>query len=79
MRPVTVKIAGVDSEAFNGVVVTVPEVQVRLTGTVATLLPGVEFSTGSLGHGLPFACGKALAAKRRGHAWRVLLSPGKSA
>jgi transketolase len=27
---------------------------------------GVEFSTGSLGHGLPFGVGKALAAKRRG-------------
>ncbi len=27
---------------------------------------GVEFSTGSLGHGLPFGCGKALAAKRQG-------------
>lgn len=26
-------------------------------------VPGVEFSTGSLGHGLPFATGKALAAK----------------
>jgi len=26
-------------------------------------VPGVEFSTGSLGHGLPFATGKALASK----------------
>jgi transketolase len=32
---------------------------------------GVEFSTGSLGHGLPFAVGKALAAKRRNQSWRV--------
>ena len=35
--PVTVKTAGVDSDAFSGVAVTVPEVQVSLTGTVATL------------------------------------------
>jgi transketolase len=40
---------------------------------------GVEFSTGSLGHGLPFGVGKVLAAQRRGEAWRtfVLLSDGE--
>jgi transketolase len=40
---------------------------------------GVEFSTGSLGHGLPFGAGKALAAKRQDHLWRtfVLLSDGE--
>lgn len=40
---------------------------------------GVEFSSGSLGHGLPFGVGKALAAKRRGQTWRVfvLLSDGE--
>ena len=40
---------------------------------------GVEFSTGSLGHGLPFAAGKALAAKKNGKSWRtfVLLSDGE--
>lgn len=40
---------------------------------------GVEFSTGSLGHGLPFGTGKALAAKRRSRDWRtfVLLSDGE--
>jgi transketolase len=40
---------------------------------------GVEFSTGSLGHGLPFGVGKALAAKKLGHLWRtfVLLSDGE--
>lgn len=40
---------------------------------------GVEFSSGSLGHGLPFGVGKALAAKRRGDPWRVfvLLSDGE--
>lgn len=40
---------------------------------------GVEFSTGSLGHGLPFGVGKALAAKKRAMTWRtfVLLSDGE--
>jgi transketolase len=40
---------------------------------------GVEFSTGALGHGLPFGVGKALAAKSRGETWRtfVLLSDGE--
>ncbi len=40
---------------------------------------GVEFSTGSLGHGLPFAVGKALAAKKQNKRWRVvvLLSDGE--
>ncbi|NTV72320.1 MAG: transketolase [Azonexaceae bacterium] len=40
---------------------------------------GIEFSTGSLGHGLPFGVGKALAAQMRGEAWRtfVLLSDGE--
>src|SRR5688572_25630393 len=42
-------------------------------------VPGVEFSSGSLGHGLPFGVGKALAARRRGLGWRtfVLLSDGE--
>lgn len=42
-------------------------------------VPGVEFSTGSLGHGLPFGVGKALAAKRRRLNWqtRVLVSDGE--
>lgn len=42
-------------------------------------VPGVEFSTGALGHGLPFGVGKALAAKRRGLDWRtfVVLSDGE--
>ena len=40
---------------------------------------GVEFSTGSLGHGLPFGTGKALAAKKLNKSWRtfVLLSDGE--
>jgi transketolase len=42
-------------------------------------VPGVEFSSGSLGHGLPFGVGKALVAKRTGQTWRtfVLLSDGE--
>jgi transketolase len=42
-------------------------------------IKGVEFSTGSLGHGLPFGVGKALAAKKRKLSWRtfVLLSDGE--
>jgi transketolase len=42
-------------------------------------VPGVEFSTGALGHALPFGVGKAMAAQRRGDAWRtfVLLSDGE--
>jgi transketolase len=42
-------------------------------------VPGVEFSTGSLGHGLSFGVGKALAAKKRLQSWRtfVLMSDGE--
>jgi transketolase len=42
-------------------------------------VPGVEFSTGSLGHGLPYGTGKSLAAKATGKSWRtfVLLSDGE--
>jgi transketolase len=36
----------------------------KLAGHVTALTPGVEFSTGSLGHGLPIACGIALATKQ---------------
>ena len=36
----------------------------RLPGHVTYGVPGVEVSTGALGHGLPIACGMALAAKR---------------
>ena len=34
-------------------------------------VPGIEISTGSLGHGLPVAVGMAVAAKRRGAKHRV--------
>lgn len=44
-----------------------------------THVPGIEISTGSLGHGLSVATGMALTAKRDGRAWRVfcLLSDGE--
>lgn len=51
-----------------------------LTGHVTTHgLPGVEVSTGSLGHGLPIGCGIALAGKRAGRPYRVfvVLSDGE--
>ena len=51
----------------------------RLMTHISHKVPGVEFSTGSLGHGLGFACGKALAAKRQEKNWRVfaILSDGE--
>jgi transketolase len=36
-------------------------------------VPGIEFSSGSLGHGLPVGTGMALAAKRSGATWRVFV------
>jgi transketolase len=51
----------------------------RLTGHVTSGVPGVEISSGSLGHGLPVACGLALGAKRGalGFHTYVLLSDGE--
>lgn len=42
-------------------------------------VPGVEVSTGSLGHGLPIGCGMALAGKHEGRPYRifVILSDGE--
>ena len=50
-----------------------------LMNHISHKVPGVEFSTGALGHGLPFGVGKALAAKRLHADWRVfvLLSDGE--
>jgi len=50
-----------------------------LTGHISHAVPGVEVSTGSLGHGLPIAVGMALAAKQDASAWRVfcMLSDGE--
>ena len=36
-------------------------------------VPGVDFSTGSLGHGLSVGCGMALAGKREGRPYRVFV------
>jgi transketolase len=52
----------------------------RLAGHVTHMgVPGVEVSTGALGHGLAIACGMALAAKRDAASYRVfaLLSDGE--
>lgn len=50
-----------------------------LMNHISHKVPGVEFSSGSLGHGLPFGTGKALAAKRLKAIWKtyVLLSDGE--
>lgn len=50
----------------------------KLMGHISHHVPGVEFSTGSLGHGLPVAVGMALAARRAGKTHRVvcLMSDG---
>lgn len=50
----------------------------KLMGHISHHVPGVEFSTGSLGHGLPVACGMAFAAKRAGwsHRYFCLMSDG---
>ncbi|MBB5206385.1 transketolase [Inhella inkyongensis] len=51
----------------------------RLMNHISHKVPGVEFSTGSLGHALPFGVGKALAAQTQGNSWRtvVLTSDGE--
>jgi transketolase len=52
----------------------------KLAGHVThTHIPGIEVSTGSLGHGLPIATGMALAGKRDQSSYRVfaLLSDGE--
>lgn len=51
----------------------------RLAGHISHHVPGVEVSTGSLGHGLSIGCGMALAGKRAGRPYRVyvLMSDGE--
>ena len=46
---------------------------------ISSSVDGVEFSTGALGHGLPFAVGKAIYAKRHDLSWHtyVILSDGE--
>jgi transketolase len=48
---------------------------------ISSKVPGVEFSTGSLGHGLPFALGKALAMKLNNQSSKsyVILGDGEVA
>jgi transketolase len=50
-----------------------------LTGHINHHVPGVDVSTGSLGHGLSIACGMALAARRASATWRTfaILSDGE--
>lgn len=50
----------------------------KLSGHISHHVPGVEFSTGSLGHGLPVAVGMALAARHAGKQHRIfcLMSDG---
>jgi transketolase len=50
-----------------------------LMAHISHKVPGVEFSTGSLGHGLSFGAGKALAAKKLNKNWKVfvLVSDGE--
>ena len=51
----------------------------HLAGHITHSVPGVEVSTGSLGHGLSIGCGMALAGKRDERHYRVfvLLSDGE--
>jgi transketolase len=48
----------------------------RLCTAVSSRLTGVEFSTGALGHGLPFAVGAAIAARLDGSDRRVVVLTG---
>lgn len=51
----------------------------RLMSHISHHVPGVEFSTGSLGHGLSFGVGKALISKKKNKKWKtyVLMSDGE--
>lgn len=51
----------------------------QLAGHIVHHVPGVEVSTGSLGHGLPIGCGIALAGKQKSNVFRaiVLMSDGE--
>jgi transketolase len=48
----------------------------RFMTHISHKVPGVEFSTGSLGHGLPFGAGKALALKLQGNQSKVYVILG---
>src|ERR1700686_3922173 len=49
----------------------------RLQGHVHTKVPGVEFNTGSLGHGLSFSNGIALGARMRGKDFKIYCGMGE--
>ena len=52
----------------------------RLSGHASHMVPGIEVSTGSLGHGIGVACGMAYAAKKDGltnHKIYVVLGDGE--
>jgi len=42
----------------------------------SSTVPAIEFSTGSLGHGMPVAVGLAVAAKLKKESWRVFVVVG---
>ncbi|MDD3366043.1 MAG: transketolase [Sphaerochaetaceae bacterium] len=44
----------------------------KLMGHISHYVPGVEYSTGSLGHGLGVCCGMALAAREAGEKHRII-------
>jgi len=48
----------------------------KLSGHISHQVPGVEFSTGSLGHGMPVAVGMAMAAKQVAREHRVFCLMG---
>lgn len=48
----------------------------RLLSHTTHHIPGIEMSAGSLGHGLPVACGIALAAKRKQQNYRTYVLVG---
>jgi transketolase len=45
----------------------------KLCGHISHHVPGVEFSTGSLGHGLPVAVGMAIVARHAGSRRRIIV------
>ncbi len=49
----------------------------RLMGHASHYVPGVELSTGSLGHGLPVACGLAIGLRKIGSRVFCVLSDGE--
>ena len=46
---------------------------------VSHYVPGIDVSTGALGHGLPIACGRAIAAKLNQENWHtfIIMSDGE--